>query len=520
MSHANVLAAVDANGDKGKVLKRPVKKILMGSNENETISRWFVSNQKTSEWGEKQLNQLHIAILLLLVIIYVCHVVASPFLQFIHDQTVIIVIKIIEILCLIVAIACLVKACYVNGSWTAVKLIFDKRNVRIYVYGFWIVRSFIIEILKGQIIYSFVHVFHTVLIYSTDTWYLCNQNTLIINLLLLLSILTFEFFISISPVAPAKPEWTFINMKITANSLSRSNLFNLFVIFFDALIIVIYDAQRSKYVMLAKKQKRDAVTISFERKQKLIRLWKGTACFTFTGFSIFILESSSSLPSQVSPLFYTVSVASVSGIGFLLYADVVYHSSTRAGEILCKLLRERRVIFILILLGIFLYVDIVAHGVSADGIVFPLLICGFISMDIISSYFPRKLSMILMVFITLMLLWDIFNYTFLKKDCEEKKLNWGIFGEKISYCTIKRLIFQSILSLLASGAIATFTGRVDNLFFCNINVHRSTGTIDRTSINQNYVRSMSIEQRNSEIQDETLQQEREVQQETNVVVSV
>ena len=112
------------------------------------------------------------------------------------------------------------------------------------------------------------------------------------------------------------------------------------------------------------------------------------------------------------------------------------------------------------------------------------------------------------------------SYTFLKTDCKEKKFNWGIIGEKISYCTIKRLINQSILSLLASGAIATFTGRVDNLFFCNINVHRSTGTIDRTSINQNYVRSMSIEQRNSEIQDETLQQEREVQQETNVVVSV
>ena len=121
--------------------------------------------------------------------------------------------------------------------------------------------------LKGQIIYSFVHVFHSVLIYSTDMWYLCNQKTLIINLLLFLSIITYEFFISISPVAPAKPEWMFMNIKTTANSLSRSNLFNIFVIFLDALIIVIYDAQRSKYVMLAKKQKRDTLTISFEIKQ-------------------------------------------------------------------------------------------------------------------------------------------------------------------------------------------------------------------------------------------------------------
>ena len=520
MSYANALAGVDANGDKGKVLKGPAEKILIESNENTTLSRWFVSNQKTSEWGEKRLNQLHIAILLLLVIIYVCHVVASPFLQLIHNQTVIIIMNILQSLCLIFAIACLIKMFCVNGSWSAIRLVFDKGNVRIYIYVFWIVRSFIIENLKGQTIYSFVHVFHSVLIYSTDIWYLCNQKTLIISLSLFLSIVTYEFFISISPVAPAKPQWTFMNIKTTANSLSRSNLFNLFVIFLDALLIIIYDPQRSKYVMIAKKQKRDTLTISFDRRQKLIRLWKGTTCFCFAGTSIYILESSAGLLSQVSPLFYTVSLASVTGISTSLYAGVVYHSSTRAGEILCKLLRERRVIFILILLGINLYVDFVAYGVDSDGIVFPIVICAFISMDIISSYFPRKLSMFMMMLITLLLLWNIFIYTFLKTDCEEKKFNWGIIGEKISYCTIKRLINQSILSLLASGAIATFTGRVDYLFFCNTNVHRSTGTIDRTRINLDYVQSMKIEQRISTRKDETLQQEREVQQERDVVVSV
>ena len=53
------------------------------------------------------------------------------------------------------------------------KMIFNKGNVRTYIYGFWIMRSFIIEILKGQTIYSFAHVFHSVLIYSTDMWNLC-----------------------------------------------------------------------------------------------------------------------------------------------------------------------------------------------------------------------------------------------------------------------------------------------------------------------------------------------------------
>ena len=90
---------------------------------------------------------------------------------------------------------------------------------------------------------------------------------------------------------------------------------------------------------------------------------------------------------------------------------------------------------------------------------------------------------------------DLFNYTFLEKDCEEKKLHWGIFGKKISHCTIRRLIYQSILSLLVSAAIRTFTGRTDNLFFCNANVYRSTGTIQRSTTSATYVRSMMVEQR-------------------------
>ena len=61
-------------------------------------------------------------------------------------------------------------------------------------------------------------------------------------------------------------------------------------------------------------------------------------------------------------------------------------------------------------------------------------------------------------------------------------LPWGIFGENISYCTIKRLIYQTIVSLMVSAAIAIFAGRTDNLFFCNVNIYRSTGTIDRHAV--------------------------------------
>ena len=78
-------------------------------------------------------------------------------------------------------------------------------------------------------------------------------------------------------------------------------------------------------------------------------------------------------------------------------------------------------------------------------------------------------------------------------------LPWGIFGANISYCTIKRLIFQTILSLIVSAAITLLAGRTDNLFFCNVNIYRSTGTIDRSSVNEKYVESMKMERARSEM---------------------
>ena len=52
---------------------------------------------------------------------------------------------------------------------------------------------------------------------------------------------------------------------------------------------------------------------------------------------------------------------------------------------------------------------------------------------------------------------------------------------------------------MVSAAIAIFAGRTDNLFFCNVNIYRSTGTIDRSSVNEKYVESMKMERARSSI---------------------
>jgi hypothetical protein len=476
---------LDTNDNNNKKQKRPTKRAR--------LSRWFVSNQKTEEWDGKKLNQLHIAIVLLLFFMYICHIIASPFIKFINDQTVIIIINILETVCLIVAIVLWIQIYRVNSSWTSTKLLFSKDSINTYIYIFWILRSFIIELLKGQILYSFVHVFHSVVIFSTDTWYLCNQKTLILNILLFVLILVYEFFISISPLGPIEPSWEFMNIKTTANSLSRSNQFNLFIIFIDALIIAIYDSQRSKYVMIVKIQKRNMLEMSLDKTKILLKMWTFTGVSCIIATIIYVLQTISIL--NMSQSLFNIVLAIIYAPGLLCYFGVVYMSSTERYKILWNLLHQRDVVFILILLGILFYIDNIFLYVSTVGILFPVIVISYILLDLIVGYFPRKVSIALLMLIVLLLTFLIFNYTFLKKDCEELKLKWGIFGEMISYCTIKRLIYQSILSLVISAAVATFSGKTDNLFFCNANIYRSTGTIERTNMNADYVRSMEMEQR-------------------------
>ena len=50
---------------------------------------------------------------------------------------------------------------------------------------------------------------------------------------------------------------------------------------------------------------------------------------------------------------------------------------------------------------------------------------------------------------------------------------------------------------MISASISTFRGRTDNLFFCNANIYRSTGTIRHHDMNTFYVRDMRVEQTSS-----------------------
>ena len=119
-------------------------------------------------------------------------------------------------------------------------------------------------------------------------------------------------------------------------------------------------------------------------------------------------------------------------------------------------------------------------------------------LDAIGGFFPGRLSKFLMVLMVLILSWNIFSSTFLKMDCEERTLQWGIFGEHISYCTIKRLIYQTILSLLVSAMIATIMGRTKYTFFITANLYRSTGTIYYDVENEAYVENMNSEKKRKE----------------------
>ena len=392
------------------------------------LSMWFVNNQKSEAWDKKALNSLHIQIVVLLILVYACHVIGSPFIRFVEDHTALTVIYILETLFLVISILCFVKMCFVNGSWSATKLLFDKTSVRTYIFAFWLIRSFVIEILKGQIIYSFILSFHSILIFATDTWYMCDRKVLLFSMVLYLVLVVYEFFVSISPIGPTKPSWQFMNIETTANSLSQSNFFNLFVIFIDAMIVVLYDVNRSKYVMLVKKRKREMLEVPPSKERVLKLLWM---LFVFAGISSavsYIMESSSKMLSNIYPglynMLYGISVFLTLGSYFI----IAWLSSTR--KVLYFLVQERRVIFIVILLGILFYVDNIFGYFTAGGIAYPLSILGYISYDMIVMYFPRRLAFVTMILIVVVNLWNIFNHTFLITDCKEKMFALGhIWGK-------------------------------------------------------------------------------------------
>ena len=454
-----------------------------------SIYLWFVSFQKTDCWDAKKLNRLHVAILAILVTIYVCHVISSPYIRFIQDDDAIVTIRVIQALCLVGGVAGMVKMFLVNGSVAAMKLMFSG-SVRTYIFIFWIVRAVVVEILKGQIMYSFVHFFHGVLIYSTDTWYICNRKVLILNMLLFLSMVSYEFLVSISPFGPSKPSWTFVSVKVTANSLSRSTNFNLFVIFLDALIMVVYDVKRSKFVMLTKKQKRRMVEMDESRKVFLDRLWKcllvsALAVFTTWVIEIFVFAG---IPVELLSILGGLAAS----ITYSSVVVIVYYSTNivTAKEIWYKLIHERRVLFILIISAVDIYIAFYVRMFNLWTITSLLNVVTFICFDLIAFNFPRRASIVIILILLSTCVIGIIQYTFLKTDCEEKKLPWGLYGQQISYCTISRLSSQTFLSLVFPAALASFMGKTYNLFFCNANILRSTGSVNQNIRSQKYINGL------------------------------
>ena len=68
------------------------------------LSKWFVNNQKSEAWDQRELNTLHIRIVVLLVVVYACHVIGSPFILFVEDHTALTIIYVLETFLLIVSI--------------------------------------------------------------------------------------------------------------------------------------------------------------------------------------------------------------------------------------------------------------------------------------------------------------------------------------------------------------------------------------------------------------------------------
>ena len=152
--------------NKAVLASKPIR--VSTSNETKTwrLSRWFVNNQKKQAWDENALNTLHIRMLILMSFVYLCHIVGSPFIKFVRHQNTLVAIYVLETQALIVSILCFFKMCYVNGSWTATQFMFT--SIRTYIFLFWLLRCFLIEILKGQVIYSFVMSFHSIMIFSAQ----------------------------------------------------------------------------------------------------------------------------------------------------------------------------------------------------------------------------------------------------------------------------------------------------------------------------------------------------------------
>ena len=171
---------------------------------------------------------------------------------------------------------------------------------------------------------------------------------------------------------------------------------------------------------------------------------------------------------------------------------IVYYSTNivTAKEISYKLIHERRVLFILIISAVDIYIAFYVRMFNLWSITSLLNVVTFICIDLIAFNFPRRASIVIILILLSTCVIGIIRYTFLKTDCDEKKLPWGLYGQQISYCTISRLSSQTLLSSIFSAALASFMGKTYNLFFCNANILRSTGSVNQNIRSQKYINGL------------------------------
>ena len=86
-----------------------------------------------------------------------------------------------------------------------------------------------------------------------------------------------------------------------------------------------------------------------------------------------------------------------------------YSSGSVAWKTLNLMMRERRVLIIIILLAIAFYIDNIVFYWAVNHVIFPCMILMALSFDLIVIYFPRRVSLAVMVFIMLVLLWNIYK---------------------------------------------------------------------------------------------------------------
>ena len=92
-----------------------------------------------------------------------------------------------------------------------------------------------------------------------------------------------------------------------------------------------------------------------------------------------------------------------------------------------------------------------------------------------------------MILIVLVLCWNVF-ITFLDK-LQTVHAALGHIWRRYKFLHHQAINIPKHSFVIVSAAIAIFAGRTDNLFFCNANIYRSTGTINRRTETKNILKT-------------------------------